>query len=235
MPASRYRPETRLVQAGTLRSRIRRDLRGAVPHAGLRLRELRAGRAALQERGAGLPVLALRQPDGRDVRGAHGGVRGRRGRARDRDRHGGGDGRAARAGEGGRSCRRRQGAVRLLPLRGGGFPAALRRRLDAGRRHRPEAVEERGAAEHEDLLPRDPDQSQPGDHRHRRGGEDRACGGRDAGGRQCVRDAAVPATRSRSARTASSIRRPSTSTARAAASAAWCSARRSSSRTTCTT
>ena len=86
-----------------------------------------------------------------------------------------------------------QGAVRLMPLRGGGFPAALRRRLDAGRRHRPEAVEERGAAEHQDLLPRDPDQSEPRDHRHRRGGEDRACGGRDAGGRQRVRDAAVPA------------------------------------------
>ena len=50
---------------------------------------LRAGRSALQGRGAGLPVFALRQPDGRDVRGAHGGVRRRRSRARDRDRHGG--------------------------------------------------------------------------------------------------------------------------------------------------
>ena len=39
--------------------------------------------------------------------------------------------------QGGRSRRRREGAVRLLPLRGRGFSAALRRRLDAGRRHRP--------------------------------------------------------------------------------------------------
>src|SRR5712671_5007035 len=36
---------------------VRRDLRGAVPHPGLCLRELAHGRAALQERGAGLPVF----------------------------------------------------------------------------------------------------------------------------------------------------------------------------------
>ena len=138
MPASypQYRPETRLVHAGTSALAVRRDLRGAVPHPGLRLRQLRAGRAALQGRGAGLPVFALRQSDGRDVRGAHGGVRGRRSRARDRDRHGGGDPRADGPGEGRRSRRRGEAAVRLLPLRGRGLPAALRRHLDAGRRHR---------------------------------------------------------------------------------------------------
>ena len=79
---------------------------------------------------------------------------------------------------------------------------------------------ERGAAEHQDLLPRNADQSDAGSDRHRRGRQDRARGRRDAGRRQRVRDAAAGRARSRSAPTASSIRRPSTSTARAAASAA---------------
>ena len=52
-----------------------------------------------------------------------------------------------------------QGAVRLLPLRGRGLPAALRRDLDAGRRHRSRRMARGGAAEHQDLLPRKPDQS----------------------------------------------------------------------------
>ena len=73
---------------------VRRDLGGAVPHPGLRLRQRRAGRAALQGRRARLPVFALLQPDRDDVRAAHGRARGRGGRARDRDRHGGGHHRA---------------------------------------------------------------------------------------------------------------------------------------------
>ena len=63
---------------------------------------------------------------------------------------------------------------------------------------------------------------------------DRARRGRDAGGRQRVLHAAVPERRSSSAPTASSIRPPSTSTARAAASAASSWRRRNSSRTTST-
>ena len=235
MPASPLSPRN---PAGACRHAalaIRRDLRGAVPDAGLCLRKLRAGRAPLQERGAGLPVLALRQSDGRDVRGAHGGVRRRRSRARDRDRHGGGDDRAARPGEGGRSCGRREGAVRLVPLRGGGFPAALRRHLDAGRRHRP-------ASSGRTRCGRTP---RPSSSRARpirisrsstspRWRRSRMRPARRWWSTMCSRRR-CSRTRSRSAPTASSIRRPSTSTARAAASAAWCSARRSSSRTTCTT
>ena len=68
--------------------------------------------------------------------------------------------------------------------------------------------------------------------RHRGDRRDRARRRRDAGGRQRVRDAAVPEARSSSAPTAWSIPPPSTSTARAAASAASSSARRNSSRTT---
>src|SRR5215813_8917974 len=48
-----------------------------------------------------------------------------------------------------------EGAVRLLPLRGRGASAALRRRLDPGRRHRPRAMAQGGAAEHQDVLSRD--------------------------------------------------------------------------------
>ena len=61
----------------------------------------------------------------------------RRGGARDGERHGGGHRGVPVPPQGRRPCRRRQGAVRLLPLRGRGPAAALRHRLDAGRRHRP--------------------------------------------------------------------------------------------------
>ena len=97
-----------------------------------------------------------------------------------------------------------------------------------------DAVEERGAAEHQDVLPRKPDQSEPGDHRHRRGGRDRARGRRRRWWSTTCSRRRSSRRRSRSARTAWSIRRPSTSTARAAASAAWSWVRRNSSRTTCT-
>ena len=134
--------------------------------------------------------------------------------------------------QGRRSRGGREGAVRLVPLRRRGSPAALRRRLDPGRRHRSRRLAQRGAAEHQDLLPREPDQSDAGGDRHRGGGEDRPCRRRDARRRQRLRHAALAAARSRSAPTASSIRRPSISTARAAASAASSWRRRSSSRTT---
>ncbi len=195
---------------------------------------LGAGRAALQERGAGLPVFALRQSDGRDVRGAHGGVRGRRGRARDRDRHGGGDRRAARAGEGGRSRGGGEAAVRLVPLRGGGFPAALRRDLHAGRRHRPR----RNGRTRCGRTPK-PSSSKARPIRISRSStsprwrRSRTRPARRWWSTTCSRRRCFKA-RSRSAPIASSIRRPSTSTARAAASAAWCWPRRNSSRTTCT-
>ena len=61
-----------------------------------------------------------------------------------------------------------EGDVRLLPLRRRGLSAALRRRLDAGRRLQSRRLAQRGAAEHQDLLPRKPDQSGARRDRHRR-------------------------------------------------------------------
>ena len=107
---------------------VRRDVRGAVPDPGLRLRQRRAVRGALQGRGSRLPLFALLQPDRRDVRAAHDRARRRRGRARDRDRHGRGDDRDPGAAEGRRPCGGGEGDVRLLPLRGRGSAAALRHR-----------------------------------------------------------------------------------------------------------
>ena len=170
---------------------VRRDVGGAVPHPGLCLRQLGAGRGALQGRGPRLPVFALRQSDRDDVRAAHGRVRGRRSRARDRDRHGRRHARDDGPGQGRRSRRRVEGDLRLVPLRGRGLPAALRRHLDHRRRLRSRRVARRDAAEHQDLLPGNADQSDARSARHRRDRQDRARGRRDARGRQRVLDAAV--------------------------------------------
>ena len=94
MPASQaldYRPETRLVHGGTLRSQFGETSEALFLTQGYVYDSSEQAERALQERGAGLHLFALRQSDRRDVRGAHGGVRGRGSRARDRDRHGGGD------------------------------------------------------------------------------------------------------------------------------------------------
>ncbi len=170
---------------------VRRDVRSAVPHPRLCLRQRRPGRGALQGRGSGLSIFALCQSDRRHVRAAHGGIRGRRSRPRHRDRHGRGHAVAGRPGQGRRSRRRLEGDVRLLPLRRRGLSAALRRHLDAGRRLQSRRLAQRGAAQHQDLLSGKPDQSGARRDRHRRSGEDRACRRRDAGRRQCVRHAAV--------------------------------------------
>ena len=120
--------------AARQRSPVRRDRRGALPHARLCLRFDGGLRGALQGRRSGLRLFALRQPDRRDVRGAHGPPRRGGGRARHRDRHGGGDGVADVAGQGRRSRRRGAGDVRRLPLYRRGSAAAFRRRLDLRRR-----------------------------------------------------------------------------------------------------
>ena len=187
-----YRPETRLVQSGTLALAIRRNVRGDVSDSRLCLRHRGAGRGALQGRRSRLSVFALRQSDRRHVRAAHGGVRRRRGRARHRHRHGRGHHLAGRPAQGRRSRGGVESHVRLLPLRRRGLSAALRRRLDLGRRLQSRRLEKCGAAEHQDVLSRKPDQSGARSHRHRRSGEDRARGRRHLGGRQCVRHAAVP-------------------------------------------
>ena len=213
---------------------VRRNVGGAVSDPGLRLRQLRAGRGALQGRRSRLSVFALRQSDRRHVRAAHGGVRGRGSRARDRDRHGRGHDLAGRPAQGRRSRRRLEGDVRLLPLRGRGLPAALRRRLDAwstaaistpgatrcGRTPRRSFSKAR-------PIRRSKSSTSPRWPRSRTRPAPRSWS-TTCSRRRCCR------ARSRSAPTASSIRRPSTSTARAAASAASSSARRNSSRTTST-
>ena len=167
-PQDACAPATQLVHGGSLRSQLRRDLGGDVPDPGLSLRHDGAGRGALQGRRAGLHLFALRQPDRRDVRAPHGAARGRRSGARHRQRHGGGDRGADGPAQGRRSRRRRQGAVRLVSLCRRGAAAALRRRLDAGRRRRSRRLARRDAPQHQDDLPRKPDQPDAGDHRHRR-------------------------------------------------------------------
>ena len=193
MPASqaRYRPETRLVHAGTLRSQFGETSEALFLTQGYVYDSSAQAERRFKNEEPGYQYSRFSNPTVAMFEARMAVARGRRSRARDRDRHGGGDGRAARPAQGRRSRRRREGAVRLVPLRGRGFPAALRHRLDAGRRHRSRSMEERGAAEHQDLLPRKPDQSDARGHRHRGGRRDRACGRRDARRRQRVRDAAV--------------------------------------------
>ncbi len=171
---------------------IRRDLGGALPHSGLCLRHRAERGEALHKRGAGLPIFPLLEPDRDHVRAAHGCTRRRRGRTRDRDRHGRGDDRADGPGARGRPRGGLEGAVRLLPLYRPGSPAALRRLVDPGRRLRPRAVAQGGAAEHQDVLPGEPDQPGARSARHQGDRRDRARGRRHAGGRQRVLDAAVP-------------------------------------------
>ena len=95
--------------------------------------------------------------------------------------------------QGRRSRRRRQGAVRLLPLGDRGMAAALRRHLDAGRRQGSRCLEDRRCA-------RTPKRSSWRRRPIRRwksidiagGRRHRAQCRRQAGGRQCVRHAALP-------------------------------------------
>ena len=143
------------------RSSARRRRRCFSPRA-TSTRAPRSARLRFSGKIAGLRLFALFQPDHGHVRAAHGRARRRRGRALDRDRHGGGHHRADGPGARRRSRGRRQGAVRLLPLGDRGVAAALRRRLDAGRRQGPRRLEEGGAQEHQGVLHGDADQSDAG-------------------------------------------------------------------------
>ena len=68
----------------------------------------------------------------------------------------------------------------------------LRRHLDAGRRQGSRRLEESGAQGNQGVLHGDADQSDAGSLRHRGGRRDRAQCRRQTGGRQCVRHAALP-------------------------------------------
>ena len=148
MPASSktYRPETRLVHAGTLRSQFGETSEALFLTQGYVYPTRRGVRGALLRKDPGLRLFALLEPDHEHVRAAHGRARRRGGRALDRDRHGGGDDGAHGPRAGRRSRRRGQGAVRLVPLGDRGMAAAFRRHLDAGQRHRSRRVEKGDAA-----------------------------------------------------------------------------------------
>ena len=109
-------------------------------------------------------------PTHRHVPEPHGAARRRRGGAGLFDRHVGGHQCGDEPGAGRRPYRRRARAVRRLPLRGRGLHAALRRRLDAGRRPRPGQFRKGDAAKHQAGVHRDADQSDAGAGRHRRRG-----------------------------------------------------------------
>ena len=145
---STLRPATQLVHGGSMRSQFEETSEALFLTQGYLYDTMEQAEARFKGDDAGLHLFALRQPDRGDVRKAHGAAGRRRGRARDGERHGGGDGGADGPVEGGRPCRRRQGAVRLVSLRRRGTAAALRRRLDAGRRQRSRGLARGDAAEH---------------------------------------------------------------------------------------
>src|ERR1700730_6913209 len=93
---------------------IRRNVRGAVSHPRLCLRQRRAMRGAGQGRRPRLHLFALLQSDDFDVRAADDRARRRRSRPLDRNRHGRGNDRGARPAEGRRSFRGLQGDARLI-------------------------------------------------------------------------------------------------------------------------
>ena len=67
--------------------RLGRELGGAVPHQQLRPARRRHRRGALRQRGRGVHLFALHQPDGDDVRAPPGRARGHRGLHRHLERH----------------------------------------------------------------------------------------------------------------------------------------------------
>ena len=112
-------------------------------------------------------------------------------------------------------------AVRLVPLGDRDLAAALRHRVDAGRRHRPRGTGKRRCRPNtKAVLPGEPDQPDARGDRHRR--RRRRSPMRSARGSSSTTSSPRRCSRSRwsSAPTSSSIPPPSTSTARAAASAA---------------
>ena len=83
-------PETRSIHAGTLRSQFGETSEALFLTQGFVYDSAEQCEAPLHRQGARLSLFALLQSDREHVRDAHGRVGGRRGRARHRDRHGGG-------------------------------------------------------------------------------------------------------------------------------------------------
>ena len=81
------RLDTLAVREGLPPSAVGRELRGAVPHQQLRAARRGHRRGALRQRGRGLHLLALHQPDGDDDRAPPGRARRHRGLHRHLQRH----------------------------------------------------------------------------------------------------------------------------------------------------
>ena len=230
-----WKPATQLVHVGHAAFPARRDVGSDLPDAGLCLRDGRGRRGALQGRRAGLHLFALRQSDSRHVRAAH--VRAGRcgGRARHGLGHGCRHGCGALQPQGRRSHRGGARAVRLLPLGNRDAGAEIRHRAQrwstaptspigkrrSGRKRRFSSSKARPTRRSKwstsPRSPRSPTRSAHG------------WSSTMSSPRRCSR------SRSSSARISSSIRRPSTLTARDGVSAASCSPTRSGSTRICTT
>ena len=173
------RPATQLIHGGSLRSRFEETSEALFLTQGYLYDTMEIAEARFKGDDPGFVYSRFSQPDGCDVRGRMALIEGRRGGAGDGERHGGGHRRAMGQLKAGDHVVAAPGAVRLVPLRGRGAVAALRRRprpwstgadLDAWRAAlRPQ---HQGGAFCESA-----DQSDAGDRRHRRRRRDHARAG----------------------------------------------------------
>ena len=133
------RAATRLVHGGSMRSQFGETSEALFLTQGYLYDTMEQAEARFKGEDPGFIYSRFANPTVGDVRAPHGAAGGRGGGARHRQRHGGGDGGADGPAQGGRPYRRGQGAVRLVSLCRRGTAAALRRRVDAGRRRRSRA------------------------------------------------------------------------------------------------
>ena len=146
------RPATQLIHGGSLRSRFEETSEALFLTQGYLYDTMEIAEARFKGDDPGFVYSRFSNPTVVDVRAANGAARGRRGGAGDRERHGRGHRLAYGPAQGGRPHRRRAGFVRLVPLRGRGAPAALRRRLDPRRRRGPRRLAGGGAPEHQNGV-----------------------------------------------------------------------------------
>ena len=217
---SKYRPETRLVQSGILRSQFGETSEALFLTQGYVYDSSAQAEARFKGEDPGYqysrfanPTVTMFEQRIAEFEGAEAARATATGMA------------AVTLAHDGPGARRRprgglEGDVRLMPLRDRGVPAALRRDLDHRRRHRSRRMARRDAAEHQDLLPGNADQPEPRSaSTSPRSPRSRTRPARRWWSTTCSRRRCGRARWS-SAPTAWSIRPPSTSTARAAASAA---------------
>ncbi len=131
-PTTRYRPETRLVHSGTIRSEFGETSEALFLTQGYVYDSAELCEARFKGEDPGYiysrysnPTIAMFERRMIELEGAEAAPL-------DGHRHGRGDDRDSRTSEGRRSRGRREGIVRLVSLRGAGPAAALRHRVDAG-------------------------------------------------------------------------------------------------------